>query len=90
MDCHLVALDKIPGVHPVGIRDTLHQALLKLLMRASGEQAKTMCRNIYLYVGLKAGIEGAIHAVGQTQKEITAQRRGEDESGKDGEDENSK
>ena len=41
MPCSLVALDKRPGVRPVGIGETLRRALAKLVMRAAGEQAKT-------------------------------------------------
>ena len=48
MECCLVALEKGPGVLPVGIMETLHQALSKLVMRASGDQAKTVCGNMQL------------------------------------------
>ena len=48
MACHLVALDKRPGVLSVGIEETLHQALAKLVMRAAGDQAKTECGNLQL------------------------------------------
>ena len=65
MACHLVALDKRPGVRSVGIEETLHQALDKLVMRAAGDQAKTACGNLQLCAGLDAGIEGATRAVGQ-------------------------
>ena len=41
MACRLVALDKRPGVLPMGIGETLSRALAKLVMRAAGEQAKT-------------------------------------------------
>ena len=63
MACRLVALDKRPGVHPVGIGETLRRALAKLVMRAAGDQAKTACGNLQLCAGLKAGIKGATHAV---------------------------
>ena len=63
MACRLVALDKWPGVRPVGIGDTLHQALAKLIMMAAGDQAKTACGNLQLCAGLKSGIEGATHTV---------------------------
>ena len=41
MACCLVALDKRPGVRPVGIGQTIRRALAKLVMRAAGDQAKT-------------------------------------------------
>ena len=44
----LVALDKRLGVRPVGIGETLFQGLAILVMRASGEQAKTACGNLQL------------------------------------------
>ena len=37
MTCRLVALDKRPGVHPLGIGKTLCWALAKLVMRAEGD-----------------------------------------------------
>ena len=46
MACRLVALDKRPGVRPVGIGETLRWALAKIVMRASGDQAKTVCGNL--------------------------------------------
>ena len=39
MACRLVALDERPGVRPVGIGETLHRALAKLVMREAGDQA---------------------------------------------------
>ena len=64
MTCRLVALDKRPGVLPVSIGEMLCRALAKLVIRASGDQAKMACGNIQLCAGLEAGIEGATHAVG--------------------------
>ena len=46
MVCCLVALYKRPWVRPVGIGETLCQALAKLVMKAAGDQAKTACGNI--------------------------------------------
>ena len=65
MACHLVALDKRPGVRLVGIWKTLHRALAKIVMRSAGDQANTACGNLQQFPGLKASIEGATHAVGQ-------------------------
>ena len=49
------------------IGETLRRALAKLVMSAAGDQAKTACGSLQLCAGLKAGIEGASHAVGQRQ-----------------------
>ena len=40
MACRLLALDKIPGVCHVVIRETIRRALAKLILRESGDQAK--------------------------------------------------
>ena len=77
MACHLVALDKRLGVHPVGIGETLRRALAKLITRAAGEQAKTACGNLQLCASLEAGIEGATHAVGQRRVERVRARIGD-------------
>ena len=81
MACRLVALDKRPGVRPVGIGGTLRQALAKLVMREAGDQAKTACGNLQLCAGFKAGIEGTTHAVGKLRLERVRRRRIEDEDG---------
>ena len=75
MACHLVALDKRPGVRPVGIGVALRRALDKLVMRAAGDQAKTACGNLQLCTGLKVVIEGDSHAVGQRRLERVRERR---------------
>ena len=69
MACCLVALDRRPGVRPVGIGETLRQTLAKLVMRAAGDKAKTACGNLQLCAGLKAGIEGETHNVGHQRLE---------------------
>ena len=56
MACCLVALDKRPGVRPVGIGETHRRAFAKLVMRAAADQAKTACGNRQPCAGLKAGI----------------------------------
>ena len=80
MACRLVAIDKRPGVHPMGIGETLRQALTKLVMRAAGDQAKTACGKLQLCAGLKAVIEGATHAVGQHILERVRGKRLEEEA----------
>ena len=75
MVCRLVGLDKSPGVLPVGIGETLRRALVKIVMREAGYQAKTVCGNLHLFTGLEAGIEGATHSVCQRQREKVVRRR---------------
>ena len=48
----------------MGIGETLRQALAKLVIRAAGYQARMVYGNLQLCAQLKAGIEGATHAVG--------------------------
>ena len=70
--CHLVALDNHPEVCTVGIRETLRNAIAKLVMWAVGDQAKAACKILQLCAGLEAGIEGATHAVAQRRQEQNA------------------
>ena len=87
MACLLVAMDKRPGVRPVGIGEMLHRDLAKLVMRASRDQVKTACGNLQLCAGLKAGIEGVTHAVGQRWIERVRGRRCEEEEAEEEEEE---
>ena len=48
-------------------------------MRESGDQVKTACGNLQLCAVLKAGIEGATHAVGQRILERVRAKRGDEE-----------
>ena len=83
MACRLVALDKRPGVRPVGIGETLRRALDKLVMRAAVDQAKTACGNLQLCAGLKAGIEGATHNMGKRRQARVREKQEEAEEAED-------
>ena len=63
MACRLVALDKQPGVRPLGIGEVWRRGLAKCILVICGEDAKSACGSTNLCAGLKAGIEGALHAV---------------------------
>ena len=63
MACRLVALDKQPGVRPVGIGEVYRRLWAKTVIAAVGSQATAACGNFNLCAGLPAGIEGAVHAV---------------------------
>eukprot|EP00957_Ditylum_brightwellii_P101564 7740257-Ditylum_brightwellii.AAC.1 len=60
-----MALDKQPGVCPVGIG----RLLAKLVIRATGEEVKTACSSLQLCAGLEASIEGLVYAVAQRRAE---------------------
>ena len=59
----LVALDKNPGVRPVGIGECWIRAVSKLVLADCGKEGKAACGSIQLCAGLEAGIEGAIHSI---------------------------
>ena len=61
----------------MGIGETLCRALAKLVMRAFGDQEETACGNLQLCAGLKAGKEGATHAVGQRRLERVMEQLGD-------------
>ena len=61
MSGRLIALDKSPGIRPVGIGETWRRLLAKCLLRVSGQEAKAACGTEQLAGGVEAGIEGDIH-----------------------------
>ena len=61
------------GVRPIGIGETLHCAIAKLIMRSVWDQAKTACGSFQLCAGLEAGIKEGTYAVAQSRRESIAQ-----------------
>ena len=57
-----MALNKNPGVRPVGIGEAIRRLMAKLVHSLTATQAMEACGSNNLCGGLKAGIEGAIHA----------------------------
>jgi len=70
----LVALDKQPGVRPVGIGEIYRRLMAKCLLVRTGHTATAACDNLNLCAGLPAGIEGAVHAMGDAWS--AAEKRG--------------
>ena len=58
----LVALDKQPGVRPLGIGEAWMHAVSKLVLMQCRMDGKEVCGNTQLCAGLEAGIEGTIYA----------------------------
>ena len=55
-------LDKIPGVRPVGIGEAICCLVAKLVQGITSHQDMEACRSNNICTGLKANIEGALHA----------------------------
>ena len=63
MSGRLIALDKQPGIRPVGVGDTWRHLMVKCLLKVAGPKAKSAWGTTQLAGGFEAGIEGAIHEV---------------------------
>ena len=61
--CRLVALDKGPGVRPVGIGEIWKRGMAKCALKVGGEDAKAAYGSANLCADLEAGIEGELHVV---------------------------
>ena len=61
----LLAIDKSPGIRPIGIGETWRRAIAKCVLHVTGSAAKEACGIDQLCAGLESGIEAAIHAMNQ-------------------------
>ena len=59
----LIALDKHPGVSPVGVGETWRILSSQIFIKVPGPEATMACQDEQLCAGLKAGINGAVHGV---------------------------
>jgi hypothetical protein len=59
----LVALEKCPGVQPVGIGESWNRLFAKCVMLLAGAEAKDACGVDQLCAGLEASIESGIHVM---------------------------
>ena len=60
MTGRLVALNKCPGVRPVGVGEVWRRLFAKIVIRATGGEATEACGTTQLCAGLQAGCEGGI------------------------------
>ena len=80
MASRLAALDKEPGVRPVGIGEVFRRLWAKCLLEVCGHRATVACGSGNLGAGLPAGIEGALHAM-ETAPTALAQSQGTTQGG---------
>ena len=61
--CRLIALDKNPGVRPIGIGDTARRIIAKAILFATKHDLREAAGTMQLCAGQLAGIEAGVHAV---------------------------
>ena len=73
MACRLIALDKCPGVRPIGVGEVPRRILSKVMAAATSADVEELCGTNQLCSGLKAGIEGAVHAMNDLFEESSGE-----------------
>ena len=63
MSAHLIILDEIPVVRPVGVGETWCHFFAKCVLKVTVSEATHACKYYQIYKGLKLGIDGAVHRV---------------------------
>ena len=61
--CRLIALDKCPGIRPIGIGETLRRIIGKTICSVTRYDLNDACDIAQLCGGVRCGIEAAIHAM---------------------------
>ena len=63
MSGRLTALDKQPGMRPVGVGENWRRLFAKIVLEVTVPEATMACQYDQLCAGLKAVINGAVHGV---------------------------
>ena len=63
--CHLIALDKCPGVKPIGIGEKARRIISRAILTTLKDEIQAVAGPLQLYAGQEAGCEAAIHAMQQ-------------------------
>ena len=71
--CRLIALDKNPGVRPIGVSEVLRRILAKSILRVTSDDVMEACGFLQKCSGLPAGIEAAVHAMKRLYEDATTE-----------------
>ena len=63
MSGRLIALNKQPGVRPVGVGETCWRLFAKIIVKVTGPESTMVCQDSQLCAGLNVLIDGAFHGV---------------------------
>ena len=69
MSCRLTALDKNPGVCPIGICEVVRRNIAKAILSVTNEDIQDAAGSLQLCGSQKAGTEAAVHAMNQAFKD---------------------
>ena len=61
--CHLVPLDKCPGVRPIGIGEVPRKIIAKAILRVVGSDVEDAAGPLQLCAGQDEGCKAAVHAM---------------------------
>ena len=61
--CRLIALDKNPGIRPIGIGETIRRIMNKAILRITGPWIREAAGTAQLCAGQESGCEAAVHAM---------------------------
>ena len=61
--CRLIALDKRPGVRPIGIGEVSRRIISKAILQVISDDVKSAAGSIQLCAGQEAGCEAGVHAM---------------------------
>ena len=68
MSGRLIALDKLPGVRPVGVGEMWCHIFTKCVLKVTGSEAPHVCRDGQICTGLELEIDGWVHGVQSTRE----------------------
>ena len=71
LSCRLIALNKNPGVRPIGIGETSRRIMAKAALRIMRDDIQDAAGTVQLSAGQIAGVEAAVHAVRKFQLDET-------------------